>query len=155
MLAGAKEGMTLPMESPYFWARDRFLGIIALMLRKAWNRGVDEFNHQRYWHAHEAWEEGWRALPELEKLHLQALIQAAGAFYLLHEKTGRERGACALARAALQKRERLSGWPWPLPTTCPEIPGLEAVLRSILADPHGAKSRAEYLTLRATETGGS
>ncbi len=129
------------------------------MLRKAWKKGVDQFNQQRYWHAHEAWEEGWKTLdPGPLKLHVQALIQAAGSFYLLHEKSGRERGARALARAALEKRRFLYN-PYqrelagpPAGTWCagfPEIPGLEPVLEQLVADPGAAGLRAAYSALRA------
>ena len=40
-------------------------------------RGVSLFNGVRYWHAHEAWEELWRAAPDEERDFYQGLIQVA------------------------------------------------------------------------------
>lgn len=100
----------------------------------AWEKGVEEFNRQRYWHAHAHWETGWRSLSGPAREHLQALIQAAGAFHLLIEKS-RERGACSLSRGALRKRARLRATR-AMDSVFPriEVPGLDAVLEAILAE---------------------
>lgn len=66
-----------------------------------WQEGVEHFNAQRFWEAHEAWERGWLKLPPKEKTHIQICIQGAGVFYLIEK--GRLRGAHSLALAALGK----------------------------------------------------
>ena len=61
-------------------------------------RGVELFNEQRYFEAHEEWEEEWRLMPEGEdKTFFQGLIFAAAAF--LHY-TRRE---CAGAKELLNQ----------------------------------------------------
>lgn len=54
-------------------------------------RGVSLFNGVRYWHAHEAWEELWRAAPDAERDFYQGLIQLAAG--LLHLQRRNARGA--------------------------------------------------------------
>jgi predicted metal-dependent hydrolase len=54
-------------------------------------RGVSLFNGVRYWHAHEAWEELWRAAPDEERDFYQGLIQVAAG--LLHLQRRNMRGA--------------------------------------------------------------
>ncbi|HSM37901.1 MAG TPA: DUF309 domain-containing protein [Candidatus Limnocylindrales bacterium] len=54
-------------------------------------RGVSLFNGVRYWHAHEAWEELWRAAPDDERDFYQGLIQVAAG--LLHLQRRNARGA--------------------------------------------------------------
>lgn len=48
---------------------------------QAYLHGIDLFNHQFYWEAHEAWEHRWLPLAEGDPLrtHLQGLIQASAA----------------------------------------------------------------------------
>lgn len=53
--------------------------------------GVGLFNGVRYWHAHEAWEELWRAAPDEERDFYQGLIQVAAG--LLHLQRRNVRGA--------------------------------------------------------------
>jgi hypothetical protein len=72
-----------------------------------WNEGIAHFNDRRFWHAHESWERGWLELPEIEKLHVQSLIQFAGVFDLISK--GRTGGALSLARLALQKVNQVQG----------------------------------------------
>ncbi|MEE2855889.1 MAG: DUF309 domain-containing protein [Planctomycetota bacterium] len=47
----------------------------------AYLHGVDLFNHQFYWEAHEAWEHRWLPLADGDprRTHLQGLIQASAA----------------------------------------------------------------------------
>jgi hypothetical protein len=54
-------------------------------------RGVSLFNGARYWHAHEAWEELWRAAADPERDFYQGLIQLAAG--LLHLQRRNLRGA--------------------------------------------------------------
>jgi hypothetical protein len=55
------------------------------------HRGVALFNATRYWHAHEAWEDLWRAAPDEERDFYQGLIQVAAG--LLHLSRRNARGA--------------------------------------------------------------
>ncbi len=64
-------------------------------------RGVALFNGVRYWHAHEAWEELWRAAPDEERDFYQGLIQVAAG--LLHLQRRNARGARNKLREGLQK----------------------------------------------------
>jgi hypothetical protein len=70
-----------------------------------WKEGVEHFNARRFWHAHESWEQGWLALPEIEKLHVQCLIQVCGVFDLV--KRGRPSAALSLAQLAHEKLTRV------------------------------------------------
>jgi hypothetical protein len=63
--------------------------------------GLELFNAQRYWDAHEAWEPVWLASRGDEKRFLQALIQFAAAYH--HVQRGTIRGAIRLFDAALSK----------------------------------------------------
>lgn len=58
---------------------------------EVFRRGVALFNGVRYWHAHEAWEELWRAAPDQERDFYQGLIQVAAG--LLHLQRRNMRGA--------------------------------------------------------------
>jgi predicted metal-dependent hydrolase len=70
---------------------------------KIFRRGVALFNGVRYWHAHEAWEELWRAAPEEERDFYQGLIQIAAG--LLHLQRRNARGARNKLREGIQKLE--------------------------------------------------
>ena len=55
-----------------------------------WEAGLEDFDHGRYWHAHEDWEDLWNAhkrrhAPEDEILFIQGMIQTA-ALLLNHER---------------------------------------------------------------------
>ena len=69
-------------------------------------RGVADFNAERFFEAHEVWEELWLAAAEPEKTFLQGLIQVAAAFHHLGRKNGR--GAQSLLAAGIAK---LAGCP--------------------------------------------
>lgn len=43
--------------------------------------GIREWNAGRYWHAHEEWEQGWKATSGEEKAAFQALILLAAALH--------------------------------------------------------------------------
>jgi len=57
-------------------------------------RGIELFNQQRFYDAHEVWEDVWRESVGHEKKFLQGLIQAAVALH--HHSTGNMVGACSL-----------------------------------------------------------
>jgi len=63
--------------------------------------GIELFNAQKYWHAHEAWERIWLASQGDERTFLQGLIQLAAAYH--HVQRGTFRGAIRLFDAGLAK----------------------------------------------------
>jgi hypothetical protein len=73
--------------------------------------GVDLFNHDFWWEAHEAWEGLWSRAEGSQRLFLQGLIQLAAALLKHHLRSAA--GAESLARGARGKlvavcqRERL------------------------------------------------
>lgn len=73
--------------------------------REHLREGVELFNAGRYWHAHEAWEQAWLAMPEGPagdaEIILRGLIQLAAAQHLLGD--GRRDGAASNLRKAHEK----------------------------------------------------
>jgi hypothetical protein len=65
-------------------------------------RGVELFNAERFWDAHEAWEQIWLAAQGDEKQFLQGLIQLAAAYHHVQRGTS-PRGAVRLFDAALRR----------------------------------------------------
>jgi predicted metal-dependent hydrolase len=63
-------------------------------------RGLNEFNQEAFFHAHEAFEEAWRTAPAGEKKFLQALVQLAVAFH--HFRRGNVAGARSVMKRAGQ-----------------------------------------------------
>ena len=93
-----------------------------------WKLGVDQFNRGEFWNAHESWENGWVSLPEIYRLHIQALIQVAAVFHLL--ALGREDPALRLCASCIPKlQERPADGPWV------EIQGAKAALLEIQRKP--------------------
>jgi predicted metal-dependent hydrolase len=68
---------------------------------KGFRQGLEEFNTERFFEAHEAWEEVWLASAGTEKRFLQGIIQIAAAFH--HYQRGNRRGACSLLEAGLRR----------------------------------------------------
>lgn len=66
--------------------------------------GIDLFNAQKFWEAHEAWERDWLAAEGEPKLFLQGLIQLAAAYHHVQRRTFR--GGVRLFDAALEKLSR-------------------------------------------------
>jgi predicted metal-dependent hydrolase len=64
-------------------------------------RGVEEFNGQFFFEAHDTWEELWRETLGPDKLFYQGLIQTAVGFYHLSNKN--YKGACSQFGKALAK----------------------------------------------------
>jgi uncharacterized protein len=67
-------------------------------------RGVEEFNSQFFFEAHDTWEELWRETSGSHKLFYQGLIQTAVGFY--HLGNGNYKGACSQFGKALAKLEQ-------------------------------------------------
>ena len=74
--------------------------------------GIEHFDAQRYYEAHESWEDLWRTLDGSDRLFLQALIQASVALH--HLGKGNLAGARQLARATLSKLAVLPASVWGL-----------------------------------------
>src|ERR1700737_76225 len=70
-------------------------------------RGIQLFNRQEFYEAHEAWEEGWIDELSDDRLLLQGLIQVAAAFYKL--QVGSPVGTVKLLEQGLPKLERFVG----------------------------------------------
>lgn len=66
-------------------------------------RGVSLFNADRFWDAHEAWEELWLAAEGDDKQFLQGLIQLAAAY--VHVQRGTFSGGMRLFDAAIARLE--------------------------------------------------
>lgn len=67
-------------------------------------KGVEEFNTQSFFEAHDSWEELWRETSGPDRLFYQGLIQTAVAMY--HAGNGNVPGACSQFAKALAKLER-------------------------------------------------
>jgi predicted metal-dependent hydrolase len=65
------------------------------------SRGISLFNGVRYWHAHEAWEELWRAADDEERDFYRGLILVAAG--LLHLQRRNARGARNKLREGVEK----------------------------------------------------
>jgi uncharacterized protein len=73
---------------------------------KGYAHGIELFNEQHFYDAHEIWEDVWRESVGYEKKFLQGLIQAAVALH--HHSTGNVVGACSLLE---RSRKNLAGYP--------------------------------------------
>lgn len=67
-------------------------------------KGVEEFNTQCFFEAHDSWEELWRETSGPDRMFFQGLIQTAVALY--HAGNGNIRGARSQFAKALAKLER-------------------------------------------------
>jgi len=73
---------------------------------RSYARGIRLFNEGRFFDAHEALEDVWRAAPAERKRFLQGLIQVAVAFH--HHSQGNMVGTASLLRRAARN---LSAYP--------------------------------------------
>jgi hypothetical protein len=64
------------------------------MFLRLYREYFDHWNAERFWEAHESLEELWRETGDQNRLFLQGLIQATGAFH--HIKNARRRPALVL-----------------------------------------------------------
>lgn len=67
-------------------------------------RGVEEFNREFFFEAHDVWEELWMETTGSHRLFYQGLIQTAVGFY--HLSNGNYRGACSQFGKALEKLDQ-------------------------------------------------
>jgi len=70
----------------------------------AFRLGIEQFNRQEFFAAHETWEAIWLASAGRDKVFLQGIIQLAAAFH--HWRGGNTRGALSLLRRGLDKLAR-------------------------------------------------
>jgi predicted metal-dependent hydrolase len=68
---------------------------------EVFRRGLEEFNTERFFEAHEVWEEVWLGSAEPEKRFLQGIIQIAAAFH--HYQRGNLLGTRSLLEAGLNR----------------------------------------------------
>lgn len=76
------------------------------------HQGVEAFNSERFFAAHEFWEEVWLDTPAPDKAFLQGLIQVAAGFH--HYTRANRRGARHLLEAGVAKLERFPAVHWGL-----------------------------------------
>ena len=68
---------------------------------EAYERGIRLFNREKFFEAHEAWEEIWQRAHEIDRRFLQGLIQAAA--FLLKVEQGSLEGSRRLYERAADK----------------------------------------------------
>jgi predicted metal-dependent hydrolase len=66
--------------------------------------GVDCFNREQFFEAHEVWEDLWHEVRDTDRSLLQALIQVAAGFY--HDQCDNPRGMASQLRKAGEKLSR-------------------------------------------------
>jgi predicted metal-dependent hydrolase len=67
-------------------------------------RGVNQFNAEKFFHAHENWEVIWLKAAEPDKTFLQGITQVTAAFH--HHAQGNREGAESLLQKGLRKLEQ-------------------------------------------------
>jgi predicted metal-dependent hydrolase len=96
-------------------------------------QGINFFNAERYFEAHEAWEDMWREEQGELRLFYQGLVQAAVGLH--HLTRGNLRGGRSQIVKSLSKLEQ-----YPNPTAGIEVERLCQNLRDLLADPEAILS---------------
>jgi len=71
--------------------------------KTALKQGISLFNDGDYFHAHEVWEDWWRATTHPEKQTIQGMIQIAVAMH--HVSTGNLAGATSVMERGLRNLE--------------------------------------------------
>lgn len=69
--------------------------------QRSLHRGANLFNAEKFWEAHEAWEDAWQVEEGEVKLFLQGLIQVAAGLYKIEQNV--PRGCASLLSTALEK----------------------------------------------------
>jgi predicted metal-dependent hydrolase len=80
-------------------------GIDAVNQAGFW-KGVEQFNAEKFFEAHETWEEIWLKATEPDKTFLQGITQVTAAFH--HYAQGNREGAESLLQKGLWKLEKFS-----------------------------------------------
>jgi len=71
---------------------------------KQFQQGVDQFNAEKFFDAHESWEAIWLKAAEPDKTFLQGITQVTAAFH--HHARGNREGAESLLQKGLRKLEQ-------------------------------------------------
>jgi len=102
-------------------------------------RGIELFNRQEFYEAHEAWEEGWIDELSDQRLLLQGLIQVAAGFYKL--QVGSPIGTLKLLEQGLKKLRTFLGHSLgvELETLLPHVERWRAQAEKLVAE-----NRADY-----------
>lgn len=72
------------------------------------DEGLAHFANGRFWHAHESWEDAWRAAPTAERDFFQGLILFTAGLHKLNQLRGRPH---ALVRLLGKAQTRLHPYP--------------------------------------------
>jgi len=72
--------------------------------REQFRKGVEQFNAEKFFDAHESWEAIWLTAPEPDKTFLQGITQVSAAFH--HYGQGNSTGAESLMQKGLLKLEQ-------------------------------------------------
>lgn len=75
-----------------------------IQMEDLFRRGIEEFNRQYFFEAHDLWEELWMETTGQHRLFYQGLIQTAVGFY--HLSNENYKGACSQFSKALSKLEQ-------------------------------------------------
>ena len=67
-------------------------------------KGVEQFNAEKFFDAHESWEAIWLLAPEPDRMFLQGITQVSAAFH--HHSKGNYAGAKKLLQRGLEKLEQ-------------------------------------------------
>jgi predicted metal-dependent hydrolase len=103
--------------------------------------GRAAFNRGEYFEAHELWEEAWRDLDGVERIHVQGLIQIAAGLHHLQQR--RPRPAVGLLRKGLDKISRAAF----APSVDLHVEELARDVARLLAELDAPGARASNLTL--------
>jgi len=101
-----------PAEHPDGYLRGLDVPVEPLLPPERWAEqtdylfGIDLFNLDYHWQAHEAWEGLWRQAAGDQRLWLHGLIQLAAM--MLKRQTGHARGAAILRERALAKLQPIA-----------------------------------------------
>jgi hypothetical protein len=72
--------------------------------KEQFRHGVDQFNAEKFFDAHETWEAIWLQAAEPDKTFLQGITQVTAAFH--HHAQGNREGARSLLQKGLRKLEQ-------------------------------------------------
>ena len=114
--------------------------------QEKFRKGIDQFNAQAFFEAHETWEEIWLTEPEPEKTFLQGIIQVSAAFH--HYRRGNPAGARSLLAAGVMKLDR-----FPETHSGLELGELRDAVRRSLAALDGGEDLGELPQIRRRKKG--
>ena len=104
--------------------------------REEFRKGVEQFNAEKFFDAHESWEAIWLEAAEPDKTFLQGITQVSAAFH--HHAQGNREGAESLLQKGLQKLEQ-----FPAQYRGVQLEKLREELRAWAAALENAKGKAE------------